>query len=470
MNIVISYPSVVTHYAPVFEDLFSPEGYSYFQKYLTGLILSDNKTVEYINSLFVLDKRNQSSFNRFMNRQSFDLEKLNERRVGLLQNNETTRMKSGGSLSGVLSLDDTLMSHYGRHFENIYRLYDHVNKHYTMAHNLVSLHYSDDKIDYPLNHTQWLIPDWEAMAIKMRELGIHINEQRWSTRQTEISKWNKYMRDRYSSYQYKKPELQELYKTKVQLGLDMLRRFRKDYPHLDLPVAMDGGYTKSMFCKILTQELNMAYVGSISEDHLIILSGSEQISVKDFLKRLKAQHENGQLRFFKVTVHYKGKALTYFAYCATHNIKEFGKQRFVISFKKEDLSDTPRFSISNRLHWHASGILRIRRHRWPIESFHQEGKAEGMDKYQLRHSKAINTHIAFVSTAFTMLKCATYDDELLSAIRRRLNMEESIGSLPFFRQTLQLEGLLFLIEYVHLNCLQGVSVENIVTQLLQSAA
>ena len=80
MNIVISYPSVVTHYAPVFKDLFSPEGYSYFQKYLTGLILSDNKTVESINSLFVLDKRNQSSFNRFMNRQSFDLEKLNERR------------------------------------------------------------------------------------------------------------------------------------------------------------------------------------------------------------------------------------------------------------------------------------------------------------------------------------------------------------------------------------------------------
>ena len=79
MNIVIQLPCIVEHYAPHFEDLFSADGYVYFKRFISGLLVSDNKTVEGINRLFVTDPRNQSSFNRFMNRQNFDLTALNNR-------------------------------------------------------------------------------------------------------------------------------------------------------------------------------------------------------------------------------------------------------------------------------------------------------------------------------------------------------------------------------------------------------
>ena len=42
---------------------------------------------------------------------------------------------------GVLSVDDTLLSHYGQHFDEIAYLYDPVQKGFTWAHNLVTLHY-----------------------------------------------------------------------------------------------------------------------------------------------------------------------------------------------------------------------------------------------------------------------------------------------------------------------------------------
>ncbi len=48
-----------------------------------------------------------------------------------------TRMKP----KGVLSVDDTLLSHYGQHFDEIAYLYDPVQKGFTWAHNLVTLHY-----------------------------------------------------------------------------------------------------------------------------------------------------------------------------------------------------------------------------------------------------------------------------------------------------------------------------------------
>ena len=177
MNILLSYPQIVESYSPSFEDLFSPEGYIYFQRYLSGLMVSENKTIEAINRLFVLERRNQSSFNRFMTRQNFDVAALHRRRLDWLQGQAATRFKPLNE--GVIALDDTLLSHYGRKMEHIYNLYDHVDEHYTLAHNLVSLHYSDDTTDYPIAHDLWIPPDWEAIALTMKSLGIGINADRF---------------------------------------------------------------------------------------------------------------------------------------------------------------------------------------------------------------------------------------------------------------------------------------------------
>ena len=443
MNIIIKLPNVVEKYAPDYADLFSVAGYEYFRRYLGGLLLSEHKTVEAINRLFVIEPRNQSSFNRFLNRQNFRIADLEKRNMSLMQTNRLTAFKSFKSelgYSGVLSLDDTLLSHYGKHIEHIYNLWDHVYNHYTLAHNLVSLHYSDDKTDYPLHHTLWEPPNWDAIAEKMRELSIHVNAQKWETRKTDPKKWRDYMGDRYKDYQYKRPELQEVYKTKLFIGLEMLRRFQKNYPHLDLPVALDSGYTSAGACKIIDQELNMAYVGSLTDKQTIILENEETLSLGQFKERLLIQHQKGTPQFFKTTIQYKKITKSYFAYCGTHKINGYEKkQRLVIAFENEDFKDAPWLTISNRLNWQASGILRIRRHRWPIETFHQESKDEGLDKYQLRHFTAIRTHVALVSVAYTMLKRAIHDDELLTVFRQRLLNKESDGTLPLLRRWLEID-------------------------------
>ncbi|MBN1815705.1 MAG: hypothetical protein JXA14_27975 [Anaerolineae bacterium] len=42
---LVELPEIVQHYAPWFESVFSPEALLQFQRYLSGLIISDNKTV-----------------------------------------------------------------------------------------------------------------------------------------------------------------------------------------------------------------------------------------------------------------------------------------------------------------------------------------------------------------------------------------------------------------------------------------
>ena len=63
---LVEVPEIVRHYAPDFESLFSPEAFQHFQRYISGLIISENKTVEGINRVFVIETRNQSSLNRFL--------------------------------------------------------------------------------------------------------------------------------------------------------------------------------------------------------------------------------------------------------------------------------------------------------------------------------------------------------------------------------------------------------------------
>ncbi|MCB0230494.1 MAG: hypothetical protein KDH90_15460 [Anaerolineae bacterium] len=63
MTPLVEFPELVKHYAPYFADLFSEEAFVEFERYISGLIVSENKTVEGINRLFVNESRNQSSLN-----------------------------------------------------------------------------------------------------------------------------------------------------------------------------------------------------------------------------------------------------------------------------------------------------------------------------------------------------------------------------------------------------------------------
>lgn len=106
--------------APFFASVFSLEALEQFQRYVSGLIVSENKTVDGINRLFVLDLRNQSRLNRLLTESPFSLNALNQVRLNLLSSLSGTQRKP----KGVLSVDDTLLTHYGQHFQKITYLYD----------------------------------------------------------------------------------------------------------------------------------------------------------------------------------------------------------------------------------------------------------------------------------------------------------------------------------------------------------
>lgn len=444
---------LVQSYGEAFRSVLTEEEFKQFLRYLSGLITGVNKTVEGINRLFFLDLQDQSTLNRFLSASAFDVQALNRVRLEWLQQCASIRFQNQPGFKGVLVLDDTLLTHYGKHFEKAAVLYDHVNKNYTWAHCLVNFHYSDDRTDYPVDFRLWEPADLDQIERALTDIGCSLSPHQLRNKEQDPKAWRTYLLRKYNKKRIKPPEgktLEVVYKTKVDYALEMIDAFFAQYPEVDLPVAFDNWYTCAALCKHLDKVHQKAYVGTLDDQDKILFGpeGTERCC-KDFAQDLVQRHKQALANkeeplFKKVGIHYKGKKETYYAYCDTHKIKNLGRQRLVISFRKEDLSEAQaKYYISNRLHWRSGGILRIRRHRWPIEVYHEEGKAEGLDQYQLRKFDAVKKHIACVCVAYSMLKRVQFDPDFLH--KQRWRPDTSSESLAFWRRVMVANSLLELI-------------------------
>lgn len=462
---LVAFPRLVDHYAPHFATVFSDDAFIQFKRYITGLIVSENKTVDGMNQLFVHESRNQSSLNRLLTESPYFLAELNQCRLQVMNSLPGTQLKP----RGVLGFDDTLLTHYGNHFEKIAILYDHTQDNWVWAHNLVTLHYSDDQTDYPIFFELWQPADLEKIEQGLQNLGIKLKESKMVLKENDVTKWRQYLLGVWRR-NLKKPGVADLYNSKLLIAERLCQQWVDTYPHLKLPVAFDSWYTQPSFCRFVAN-LGLPYVGALAKDaELILQSGKEQVG--DFASRLKAEHieavQAGQPPLFqRTTIEFKGTKETYYTYCHSHRLHNFGKVRLVISYRRADLSDSPVFLISNRLRWQAKGIVRIYRHRWPVEVYHEEGKAEGLDQYQLRNFKAIERHIAFVAVVYSLLRAAQQDTDLQQALQQELELELD-GSIPFWRRITQAQSLWNLALVIGTGVAQGQLLHEVMTPLLRA--
>jgi hypothetical protein len=461
---LVEIPELVRHYAPWFVSVFSPEALAQFQRYVSGLIVSENKTVDGINRLFVIDIRNQSSLNRLLTESPFSVEALNQARLNLLSSLAGTQMKP----KGVLSIDDTLLTHYGQHFDKIAYLYDSTQGCYVWAHNLVNLHYSDNETDYPLDFRLWEPVEIDALEAGLKAAGVPIRKHKYALKASEPKKWRNYLLHLWRRHQ-QKPAVQQLYQSKLLLAQQMLTKFVADHPDRHWPVTFDNWYTQPAFCQFLDKTLRVAYVGTLADDtQVIFVAGIQRLDA--FALQLREEHHEALKHgatpiFHKITIAYKGAPETYYSYCNTHRIHNFGKQRLVINHRKADLSDAPMCLMSNRLNWHAQGITRIRRHRWPVEVYHEEGKAEGLDQYQVRDFHAIYRHIALVAVTYSLLRAAPHDHALHHTLQQQIKTRLD-GSTGSCRRHTQAQALWALATFIATALSQGQTLGEVMQPFL----
>jgi hypothetical protein len=300
--------------------------------------------------------------------------------------------------------------------------------------------------------------------------GVKLKSSKQALKETAPTKWRQYLLGVWRRH-LNQAEVADLYESKLRIAQQLLQQWVENHPDVTLPVTFDNWYTQPAFCRFLDQNLKLPYVGTLSEaDQVVLKAGPERLDV--FAARLKAEHQQavqtgGQAIFQPLRIAYKGATEQYYSYCATHRVHNFGKHRLVINHRKADLSDNPIFLLSNRLSWQAAGITRIRRHRWPVEVYHEEGKAEGLDQYQLRDFEAIERHVALVAVVYSMLRAAQHDPLLRASLQRQLQIELE-GSVPFWRRATQAQSLWSLAVFISTGLANGQTLAQVMRPLVRA--
>lgn len=86
---------------------------------------------------------------------------------------------------GVLSLDETLVTHYGKPFEKIAYLDDHTQGCYVWAHNLVNLHDRDDQTDYAVDIQLWAPVAVDALETGLKAASIPLRERKYALQERD---------------------------------------------------------------------------------------------------------------------------------------------------------------------------------------------------------------------------------------------------------------------------------------------
>ncbi len=398
---IVTPAPIVTAHADIFRDLFENRcQFQHFQNYLTGLIVLDNKSLANI-ARCVLESADKTNLSRFFSEAPWFQERVNDRRLTYLL--QQTQAVSGPKADAVLILDDTLCEQVGSLFDSVDRHSNHGNDTYPLAHNPVTSYYVSGPVRFPVDLRLYRryeeCTEWEAFVHK------HFPDRPIPTTKKERARCHKEV-DPVLLQDPAFEKLHQQFRTKIDLGIELLEAamqhkvpFRVllfDSWYLAEELVSMARYRKKDWISLLKKNRNLETHSFILKDaagHTIPLEGP-QIAVEALVPLIP------RTAYRAVTV----GDTTYWTFTLAVRLPGLGKVRLVVSFKSAELTGTYAVLVSNRVDWNAQRIMTLYLHRWPIETFYQDGKTSlGLDEYRMRSAEAIGKHWCLVFVAYSLL-------------------------------------------------------------------
>jgi SRSO17 transposase len=138
---IIEIPKELKKSLENYRDIFTKPQFNHFKNLITGLIVSDNKTLQEINDCF--GEKDQSSLNRFMTCSDWNEQEVEQARMN--------QIKSKNISTGFMIVDPTLLHKTGKHMEKANYHYDGLTKGKEWGHLLVNSLFSNQEISFPIN-------------------------------------------------------------------------------------------------------------------------------------------------------------------------------------------------------------------------------------------------------------------------------------------------------------------------------
>jgi hypothetical protein len=386
---IVEVPETIAEQMKNYRDVFCRnEGFDHVSRYVTGLIISPNKTLQGIYDLQVWEdnKPSRRAMLGSVFEYGWDSTEL------IRRHREIVSPSHKGQGCEVISLDWTF-SHHDRGLE-IYgnkKEYDYVENRTSRFQTLVTAVISNDKLIDGLDVTVQApnLVESEREYLKMTAQDSYEQMSALHERLLEL-------------LYHQKHKLE--YKKRTEIALEMVVRIEEEGLFPSANYAFDNGVLTLDLTRYIESQ-DKHWVSEIECSRNINWSGEWQ-RVDTVAETLRRDHLES-FRHIKVNCR-NGETREHWVFTKQVRLKRYGQKRLVIVHDTSDLSGTPRYYLTDALHWESVRILETWSYRWSSEIFHEFGKQiVGMESAQLREEEAVKRHFRLSCVAQSFLQRAS---------------------------------------------------------------
>jgi len=336
---VVCIPPVLNRLFQPYKAFFSKPQFNHFRRLVTGLIVSENKTLQEINDSF--GEKDQSSLNRFVSQSSWDLDEFNMVRLSQVRENLCLRKK------GVVIIDESLLHKCGLHMElaGIHR--SGITKRLEWGHMIVNSYYTDsDDNDFPI------------------KTDVYVREKDCQRYKVE-------------------------FKTKRELAIGQID-FALNAGFSPGTAIVDAGYEGEEFTRELTSR-ELDFIIGVRTTTKISVNRQKRIAIGDYLETLTDDDFETCITSEKA----------YFYHLMPVSMRGIGSVKLIISYAYGD-EENVKCYITN-LKEEDETLIKLLVKRWRIECFHRDAKQHlGLEAYQVRKGRGMQVVALAILTAYTL--------------------------------------------------------------------
>jgi len=385
---VVGVPETIRRGLRPYRDLFRrAEGFEHVSRYVTGLIVSPNKTLQgiYAQQVWEEDKPTRRAMHEAVFEAGWEAEQLLPRHRALIAPEHRGRGRE------VISLDWTLVHHErGPHIYGIAKSYDYVARRMGRFQTVVTAVVANRQ----------LIDGIEA---QIQEPSVGKEEEAYLKATVQAS---------YAQMEQARTRLLELlhhiehrlaYKKRTEIVVEMVAQLEEEGKFPQADYAFDNGVLTLELTRLIESK-GKHWVSELESSRHILWQDQWQ-RIDEVAVRLRQTHPQS---FRPVSVRCRnGEQKQFWAFTKSVRLKRYGRKRIAMVHERADLTDTPRFLVADALHWESGRMLEAGSFRWAAEVFHEFSKqGTGLEAAQVRNEEAVKRHLRLSCLAQSLLQRA----------------------------------------------------------------
>jgi hypothetical protein len=392
---------VVTAPAAVFRDLFDHQcQLRHVQHYLTGLIILPNKSLANI-ARCILESADTTHLSRVLSEAPWQEDEVNRRRIRfMLQQTTPHRQRRRESL---VVIDDTLCEHVGSLFDDVDRHDNHRDGTYPMAHNPVTSVYVSGPVRFPLGLRRYRrdeeLTQWAACVAK------HVPDLQIPT---DVKARNR-LHKQVDPVWLQDPECRvrhEPCRTNIVLAIALVEEAIRCTVPFGV-VVFEAWYLAEDVVRVLARR-RQDWISLLNKNRGLEAARFQLREAHGWTMKLPGPHlaVEDLVPLIPATASRSVTVREHTSWCVTLvvRIPSLGQVRIVVSVEQEALTGRSVVLVTNRLDWSVTTIISLYWHRWPTETFDQDGKGHlGFNDYRMRSAEAMGTHWCLVFVAYSLL-------------------------------------------------------------------